>query len=797
MASSENGAEEREEIGGLEGFIVSVQADPRDGRVFLLGRFADGRSFALSDSRWRQGLCAPEKLLPRVREILEKAPALEYGVDEAPVESFDGRPFRRIRLPPRDFRKGSERLAGAGIELLEADMKAKDAYLIDSGSRGALRVRGRARPGERVDLVLADPALEPAQLIPELRWAAIDIETSPEGRVRAASIALSADEGAADAFLLSPEGREIRDSGGIRLFKGEGELLSAFAARIVELDPDVLCGWNVIEFDFRVLAERYRALGIPFDFGRSREESRFLPGSGGSSSAVIVPGRQCLDAMRIARSGPERFEDLKLETVARAVLGRGKSMSSHGEEKIEELEKLYREAPGDYARYCALDSALVIGILEKTGLKELTQARAALTGVSLDRAWTSIPAFERLYAGGLRARGVCVPPAPERADAGSPGGLILEPSPGLFSGVLVLDFKSLYPTVIRSFNIDPLAHARAGKEDDIVAPNGARFSREPGILPEAIGEYFARREEARARKDEIAVYVYKILMNSFYGVLGAGACRFARSALAAAVTGFGQKYLQWTSDWAEAKGYRVLYGDTDSVFLQAPAGATGLAEAGKGLVASLNADLAASVRAEYGLESFLEIKLEKVYAKFYLPRVRLSGEEEEARGRAKGYAGMISGTGEIEVKGMEAVRSDWTPLARNFQLELLGLVFRGEDPAAIKDFVDLRVKEVLAGKRDEELVFKRVLRRAPEDYVKNEPPAVKAARLLGWTKRRGTVEYLITEAGARPSSMRDSPIDYGYYVDKQLLPMVKSVKDSTGLDILPRAPGSSQIELEF
>ena len=87
-------------------------------------------------------------------------------------------------------------------------------------------------------------------------------------------------------------------------FRREGDLLARFAERVRDIDPDVLTGWNVIEFDFRMISRRFAALGLPFDIGRSEEESRYLEGSGGSSSALIASGRQTLDAMRALRSGP-------------------------------------------------------------------------------------------------------------------------------------------------------------------------------------------------------------------------------------------------------------------------------------------------------------------------------------------------------------------------------------------------------------------------------------------------------------------------------------------------------------
>ena len=107
------------------------------------------------------------------------------------------------------------------------------------------------------------------------------------------------------------------------------------------------------------------------------------------------------------------------------------------------------------------------------------------------------------------------------------GGYVMEPHTGLYEHVLVCDFKSLYPSLIRTFQIDPLGFLeQPGVEDDaIVAPNGAAFRRRPGILPALLDELFPRREAAKANGDKVASHAIKILMNSFYGVLGAPACR--------------------------------------------------------------------------------------------------------------------------------------------------------------------------------------------------------------------------------------------------------------------------------
>ena len=146
---------------------------------------------------------------------------------------------------------------------------------------------------------------------------------------------------------------------------------------------------------------------------------------------------------------------------------------------------------------------------------------------------------------------------------------MLEPEPGLWRNVLVFDFKSLYPSLIRSFQIDPLGHVDdPSPGDDLIrAPNGAAFRREPGILPGLLDELFPRREAAKAAGDKVASHAIKILMNSFYGVLGTRACRFHRPAIAGAITAFGRDLLLWTKARCEALGYRVLYGDTDSLFV--------------------------------------------------------------------------------------------------------------------------------------------------------------------------------------------------------------------------------------
>jgi DNA polymerase-2 len=601
----------------------------------------------------------------------------------------------------------------------------------------------------------------------------------------------------------------------------------------------VLTGWNILDFDLARLSERCIRLGVPFLPGRSQEAAKYFAGEasdrGRRSAAALVPGRQALDALRVVRSGswglsrgPEDDggpSGFSLEAVSRAVLGEGKLVQSGGEEKIAELDRLYAADPKRFGEYCYRDAELVLRILDKTGLFHLTCERAALTGVSLDKAWTSVVSFERIYGMELRRQGIA-PPPPETGAAvsGAAGGTVLEPEPGLFPNVAVFDFRSLYPTIIRTFNIDPLSHARAALSPEqarppILAPNGAAFSREPGTLPALIAGCFTSRRQALDRGDAAAAQVYKILMNSFYGVLGTGACRYGRTELAGAVTSFARKWLLLTRDWFAEQGFSVIYGDTDSLFVE-----TGLGDRtayrdfenwGKTLAAGANRFLGEKIRAAYQLESFIELRFEKAYRRFLIPPLRGLRNGEDRRGRAKGYGGYLilpaapgtegGDTLRVEVKGMEAVRSDSTPLARRLQIELLELVFSGAGEAAFRDHVRETLKKLRRGELDGELVYRKRLSRPPETYTASTPPQVKAARALGWKNRRGTVEYVWTRTGAEPASLPHGPPDYDHYARSQVLPVAHSIAAAARWDDgspLPRRPGAfetpeGQMELDL
>jgi DNA polymerase-2 len=844
-----------------------------------VGRLEDGRSFAAVEDRWRPYLHIYGEDRGRVPSLLSGLP---FEIGKGELASFSAKEKLYLLRFSRygDRARAAELLEHAGIPSPDGDTKPADLFLTEKYIRGPLEIRGRARRGRLVDLIIQESEFSPLPRggaasfagIAALRVASIDIETDTRtGAIRAVSLAWTgnlagagqpsgegltnagAEGGLARVWRLgresAPEAGPDSAGSSARVFfhPDEKSLLTAFIGDLRRSDPDVLTGWNILDFDLARLSERCAYLGIPFCLGRSAEPAKYFAGetlTGYSgrrdrrSAAALVPGRQVLDALRVVRAGfwgragglgdDGGPSDYSLETVSRRVLGEGKILHSSGEEKIAELDRLYGEDPKRFGEYCYRDAELVLRILAKTGLFRLTLERAVLTGVSLDKAWTSVVSFERIYGMELRRRGIAPRPWEKGVNvSGAAGGTVLDPRPGIFSNVAVFDFRSLYPTIMRTFNIDPLSHARSAwspeQKPPILAPNGAAFSREPGLLPLLIGDYFASRRRALEEGDETAAQVYKILMNSFYGVLGTGACRYGRTELAGAITSFARKWLLLSRDWFAEQGFPVLYGDTDSLFVE-----TGLGDGAAykdfedhcgPLAAALNGRLGKKIEEEYKLQSFIELRFEKAYRRFLIPPLRgipfRRGLEDEGerRGRAKGYGGYLirpaapgPASGEepggdtllVEVKGMEAVRSDSTPLARRLQIELLELVFSGAGEGVFRDKIRETLEKLRRGELDGELIYRKRLSRPPETYTASTPPQVKAARTLGWKNRRGTVEYVWTRTGAEPTSLPHAPLDYDHYAFSQVLPVAHSIASAAHWDaasLLPRRQGFGALDL--
>jgi len=446
-----------------------------------------------------------------------------------------------------------------------------------------------------------------------------------------------------------------------------------------------------------------------------------------------------------------------------------------GKARHEEIEKLYRGGQKDGLQklvdYNIRDCELVAEILEKTRMIQLAVERSILTGLPLDRLTASIAAFDSLYIREAHARGLVSPSSDyKKKEERIKGGYVQSIKPGIYKNVLVLDFKSLYPSIIKTFNISPETFVgRNSKKGEIKAPNGVYFRSEEGVLPEILERLHQERERAKKEKRVLSSHAIKIIMASFFGVLASANSRYFSLEMGNAITHFGQFIIKLTAREIEKKTKcRVIYSDTDSVFVDTNLGKEKANALAREIEKQINSFYNNYSRKNFGRKSFLELEFEKQYLSLMIPKVR--GRDEAAKKR---YAGLLEEDGKerLDIVGLEAIRGDWTEAAQEFQVQLLKKLFHDEP---IDKFIKKFISDLESGKMDEKLIYRKSIRKALKDYTKMTPPHVKAARKMKKLESN-VIEYYITIDGPEPAGERKHSINYKHYLQKQIQPIANQI----------------------
>ena len=759
------------------GFILQAASQTRAGacEVQLCGRLENGDGFRVRERRET----ARFYIRNQDAAALEASDWRDATLSPSPKTTFGGEPVTEVRATVPAVRQFTERLGNRHVPTFEADLDPAQRYLIDRDIKGGCRIHGEAQPDSAATergWLFTDPEIEPADADFAPRTLAFDIETDPKAN-RLLAISLYGC-GADEVYVVAPQSRPMPPKAiGCPT---EAAALEAFCQRVRALDADVLTGWNIIDFDLSVLSRVAARTKAAFQLGRWPGTPRIRPAKGYfGSSRADVPGRLVLDGIALLRGAFVRMDDYSLDAVARTVLGEGKALDGDAKDRVGEILSNYANDLEVFALYARTDARLALEIVEALDLVNLAVARSRLTGMTPDRVSASIASFDFLYLAELNRRGRVAPTLirdERQAHRPQSGGQVLSPITGLHENVWVFDFKSLYPSLIRTYNIDPLGFIERddkGTPNALELANGARFRRESAILPGLLDRLAPQRDKAKRDGDAVASQAIKILMNSFYGVLGASGCRFYNPDIANAITGQGRHLLLWSKDWFEARGFKVLYGDTDSLFVGSghQISERALAE-GPALAATLTQELADFINAESGVRSRLELEFEKLYAKLFLPPVR-SG----AGGARKRYAGLVCGQDAPEFIGMEVVRRDWTEFAKRAQRELYARFFRGKP---VDGYLRELVAALRSGALDDQLVYRKGLRKAVGDYRAGKPPHVAAAEKSKAPLGR-VIAYLITLAGPEPLDNQTAPPDREHYVHKQLRPVAAPILATLGL----------------
>jgi DNA polymerase-2 len=759
--------------------------------IQLFGRLDNGESF-VATTKFEPYFFIEDIDLSKVKKILEKQ---KIKPEKTTLTNFQDKKVLKIPcLNQAQLNKVRHDIHGKKVHTYEGDIKPPYRFMIDKGLLGTIEISGHYETSERVDRVYENPELKNAEFIPDLKIVSVDIETNINMK-KLYCIGLHSDN-YKKCFMVTKK-KNLKN---IVPCKDEAECLEKFKQAFIELDPDIVTGWHVIDFDFNHLRKLFIKNKIPFDLGRTTHNAKIrIQDNFFRSSSMDIPGRLVLDGLNFIRDpfikeAPTikhaKFESYSLENVSQELLKKGKIINGK-EGKGKEIESLYKNNQQKLGDYNLLDCQLVYEILEKTDIISLAIERSQLTGLPLDKIGGSIASFDSLYIREARKKGLVSPTTkfeekPERIK----GGFVMSPKPGIYENVLVFDFKSLYPSIIRTFNIDPASYLEKKESGCIQAPNKACFKNQEGILPDIIEKLHHARERAKKNKRELASYAIKIIMNSFFGVLASPNCRYFNLNMGNAITSFGQELIKLTSKKIQEsnKDLEVIYGDTDSIFVNTNLNKQKATQLGHEIEKQINSFYDKYVQKGYKRKSFLELEFEKLYLSLMMPAIR-GGQG----GAKKRYAGLkeVGGKEVIEIVGLEAIRGDWTQAAQEFQRELLDKVFHKQSPSR---FIKSYIADLRAGKLDDKLVYKKSIRKNLAEYTKTTPPHVKAARKLDSIDST-TIRYYITTDGPEPIQKLKHSIDYEHYIKKQIEPIAKTILNLFDIKFEDVLKGSKQATL--
>lgn len=789
---------------------------------FLLTRQSRDRNRKNELTYWLASEIGAVKLVPAAEPLVCFIPqdqltsALSCLSELNPHFNYKDLPLRSFELElmsafyfqtSHDFHRALELLRRKLVTVLESDIRPAERYLMERFVKGAVEFTGDlVQRNGYIECQLAQikPAEIPDDMVNKLRQISLDVECSEQGELY--SIGLYSNSPAYRQIVAMDHAAEAVDPAQpfqrvymvgevqedspdwIKWVADEKALLLALQDFVAVYDPDIFIGWNVLNFDFRLIAKRAEFHRLKLTLGRGGQEMRWKDGRTAQQPGFLtLPGRVVVDGIDGLKTATYNFSSFSLENVAQELLQQGKD-TEDVENRMAQINHDFYYNKVKLARYNLQDCVLVWDIFVKTRLLDFLLLRSQLTGLELDRAGGSVAAFTNVYLPKLHRAGYIAPNLRETGITASPGGYVMDSFPGLYKHVIVLDFKSLYPSIIRTFKIDPVGLLEGVQQPEKAIPGfrGGLFDRNKHYLPDIIAQLWQQRDQAKTDKDAARSQAIKILMNSFYGVLGSGGCRFYDTRLASSITMRGQEIMQTTAKWIEALGYKVIYGDTDSTFVYLDEDKFSVGDRGQqadqmgaSLAKYINQTWQRHLREEYQLDCYLEIEYETHYHRFLMPTIR--GLD---KGSKKRYAGLVNTDVDetLIFKGLETVRTDWTELAKVFQTELYQRVFHDKD---VVEYVREMVEKTLAGEFDAQLVYRKRLRQELSQYVKNVPPHVKAARAADEKNRqlgnplryqhKTWISYVLTLNGPEAIEHQHSPFDYQHYIDKQLKPIADGI----------------------
>lgn len=724
-------------------------------------------------------------------EILHDGETIRVHDAEIVEKSISGTKLQLAKiysLNTRSIPKLSESMLEFG-EVYEYDILFWKRYLIDHNISPLSGVKVKVHTQENYFII---DEITQSNVEPKLTYICFDIETyNPNIAPRPdidPCIMISYETGSSRGVITTkPIKKDF-----VTTCNDEKSMLLKFIEIIKNEDPDIIAGYNSSNFDVPYLMKRAKKLGIKFDITRFGEEAR--EENHGLIKAIKIPGRINLDVYNVARFVSIVGASETLLKINRFTLGDVYRAITGDTKRTVDKKNIWQQWDGsqseleNLAEYSLSDSISLRSLYEFFLPLEVEVAKVTGTTLSETAVSTTGQLVEYLLMKYASLNKEIIPNKPKDQDIAKrnsnpiTGAYVKTPDAGIYDNIAVFDFRGLYPSIIIANNIDPSTICSSCTEF-YASPEGIKFAKTPiGIVPTALSMLISERAEIKKRykKEPDNKYLaarsqaLKILANSFYGYLGYSRSRWYSRECASSVTSFGRETILNTINNAENLGFKVIYADTDSVFLL-------MAQKSKidaqEFMKSINKKLPGA----------MELELED----FYVRGVFVGKKGKSESGAKKKYA-LLSESGRIKIKGFELVRRDWSNISRETQRKVLEAILKDGSKEKAMSIVKEVVKDLRDGNVNlKDLVIYTQIRKKIDSYDSKSPELHAAKKALeDGVKRKdeldgATIGYIITKNGNTISDKAEiedtaKTYDPDYYINNQVLPATLKILKELG-----------------
>ncbi|MEM3927040.1 MAG: DNA polymerase II [Desulfurococcaceae archaeon] len=764
---------------------VSYEIVMNEPHIIMWAITRDGQRIVIRDRHFRPYFYVilrknsdPTLVMQRIKMLSENpSPISKLELVE---KRYMGNPVKSLKattIIPEYVRKYREKIRNIDevLDIVEADIRFSMRYILDHGLKPcgwhiAKTRELKVSPGYRVsaeyELIGEISAIEEYSPPKDLRILAMDIEVYGEGgsprpeKDPVIIIGLMSNDGEIKQFVAN----NIDDR----------PIIKEFVNYVIKKDPDIIVGYNNNNFDWPYLLERSRIHGIKLDIGRKRDS---MP-STSTYGHISIPGRLNVDLLNFAEEIPEiKLKSLDIVADYLGVMKRNERVL------IDYLEiPRYWNDPEKrelLLRYNLDDVKSTMGLAEK--FLPFAMQLSNITGLPLDQVGAASVGYrlEWFLMREAYRNNELIPNRIERSIESYKGAVVLKPLPGIHENIAVMDFTSMYPNIMIKYNVGPdtiVYNEPCNENLHNIAPElGHCFKKEPaGFFKNVLQSLLKLRKSIR---DEMKKYhpdsyeykilderqrAVKILANATYGYMGWAGARWYCRECAEAVTAWGRQTINKAIEIARALGLRVIYGDTDSIFVTHDPGKI--------------EEFARIVENDLGFE----IKIDKIYKRVFFSEAK------------KRYAGLLE-DGRIDIVGFEAVRGDWAEIAKEVQEKVTEILLRYGDLEKAIDYVRNVISDLNQYKVPlEKLIIWKTLTKPIEEYEADAPHVAVAKKMI----RKGIkiaigdkVGYVVLK-GYGKISERVEPymfikdirlIDVNYYIDHQIVPAVMRILEYFGV----------------